>query len=145
MCVLSHPYPSDLSNQEWEVLAPLIPPAKPGGRRRKWPMQRILNAVFYVLRSGCQWRLHFPTTSLHGRLYITTTSGCGAWTAPGSASTRCCAKGFACAEVAILNRALAPRQPIGKDHQHRRRARLRRSQETQRKKAAFAGGYARFG
>ena len=57
MCVLSHPYPSDLSDQEWEILAPLIPPAKPGGRRRKWPMQRILNAVFYVLRSGCQWRL----------------------------------------------------------------------------------------
>ena len=58
MCLLlSHPYPSDLSDQEWEILAPLIPPAKPGGRRRKWPMQRILNAVFYVVRSGCQWRL----------------------------------------------------------------------------------------
>jgi Putative transposase of IS4/5 family (DUF4096) len=40
---------------EWEILAPLIPPAKPGGRRRKWPVQRILNAVFfYFLRSGCQ-------------------------------------------------------------------------------------------
>jgi putative transposase len=57
MCLLSHPYPSDLSDREWEILAPLIPPAKPGGRPRKWPMQKILNAVFYVLRSGCQWRL----------------------------------------------------------------------------------------
>jgi transposase len=54
MCVLSHPYPSDLSDQEWEILAPLIPPAKPGGRRRKWPMQRILNAVFYVLLISAQ-------------------------------------------------------------------------------------------
>ena len=66
MCLLSHPYPSDLSDCEWEILAPLIPPAKPGGRRRKWPMQRILNAVFYVARTGCQWRLlphEFPPWS----------------------------------------------------------------------------------
>lgn len=51
------PYPSDLSDQEWKILAPLIPPAKPGGRPRKWPMRKILNAVFYVVRTGCQWRL----------------------------------------------------------------------------------------
>jgi putative transposase len=57
MCLLSPPYPSDLSDCEWEILAPLIPPAKPGGRRRKWPMHKILNAVFYVVRTGCQWRL----------------------------------------------------------------------------------------
>jgi putative transposase len=66
MCLLSHPYPSDLSDREWEILAPLIPPAKPGGRRRKWPMQKILNAIFYVVRSGCQWRLlprNFPPWS----------------------------------------------------------------------------------
>ena len=48
------PYPSDLSEHEWEILAPLIPPAKPGGRPRKWPMKKILDAVFYLLRSGCQ-------------------------------------------------------------------------------------------
>jgi putative transposase len=47
-------YPSDLSDQEWEILAPLIPPAKPGGRPRKWPMRKVLNATFYLLRSGCQ-------------------------------------------------------------------------------------------
>ncbi len=67
MCLLlSHPYPSDLSDQEWEILAPLIPPAKPGGRRRKWPMRKILNATFYLLRSGCQWRMlprEFPPWS----------------------------------------------------------------------------------
>jgi putative transposase len=49
-----YPYASDLSDQEWEILAPLIPPAKPGGRPRKWPMhKKILNAVFYVVRTGC--------------------------------------------------------------------------------------------
>jgi transposase len=53
-------YPSDLSDHEWEILAPLIPPAKPGGRPRKWPMRKVLNATFYLLRSGCQWRM-LPT------------------------------------------------------------------------------------
>jgi putative transposase len=59
-------YPSDLSDREWEIFAPLIPPAKPGGRPRKWPMRKILNAVFYLLRSGCQWRMlprEFPPWS----------------------------------------------------------------------------------
>ena len=59
-------YPSDLSDQEWEILTPLIPPAKPGGRPRKWSMRKILNAVFYLLRSGCQWRMlprEFPPWS----------------------------------------------------------------------------------
>jgi putative transposase len=51
------PYPSDLSDQEWEILAPLIPPAKPGGRPHEWPVHKSVNAVFYVVRTGCQWRL----------------------------------------------------------------------------------------
>ena len=66
MCLLSHPYPSDLSDCDWGILAPLIPPAKPGGRRRKWPMRKMLNAHFYLLRSGCQWRMlprEFPPWS----------------------------------------------------------------------------------
>src|SRR4029453_9236041 len=50
-------YPTDLSDAEWAILAPLIPPAKPGGRPRKWPMRLILNGIFYVLKSGCPWRL----------------------------------------------------------------------------------------
>ena len=49
-------YPSDLSDHEWAILAPLIPPAKPGGRPRKWEMRCILNGIFYVLRTGCAWR-----------------------------------------------------------------------------------------
>jgi putative transposase len=59
-------YPSDLSDREWEILFPLIPPAEPGARPRKWPMRRILNAVFYLSRSGCQWRMlprEFPPWS----------------------------------------------------------------------------------
>ena len=51
------PYPSDLSDKEWEILKPLIPPAKTGGRPRLCNLREVLNAVFYVLRSGCAWRL----------------------------------------------------------------------------------------
>ena len=50
-------YPTDLTDAQWEILEPLIPPAKPGGRRRSVNMREILNAIFYLLRSGCQWRL----------------------------------------------------------------------------------------
>jgi putative transposase len=51
------PYASDLSDQQWAILEPLIPPAKPGGRPRSVNMRQILNGIFYVLRSGCAWRL----------------------------------------------------------------------------------------
>ena len=48
-------YPSDLSDAEWDLVAPLIPPAKRGGRPRKVDMREVLNAIFYVLSTGCQW------------------------------------------------------------------------------------------
>jgi putative transposase len=53
-------YPSDLADAEWEVLQPLLPAAKPGGRPRTTCLRQVLDAIFYVLRSGCQWRL-LPT------------------------------------------------------------------------------------
>lgn len=49
-------YPSDLTNEEWLVLAPHIPPAKPGGRPRETNMRAVVNAIRYVVRSGCAWR-----------------------------------------------------------------------------------------
>src|SRR5687767_10713976 len=71
-------YPSDLSDHEWEILAPLIPPAKPGGRPRKWPMRKVLNATFYLLRSGCQWRMlprEFPPWSIVHHYFQDVASG----------------------------------------------------------------------
>jgi putative transposase len=50
-------YPTDLTDEEWQILAPLLPPAKSGGRPRKYPMREVLNGIQYVLRSGCAWRL----------------------------------------------------------------------------------------
>jgi putative transposase len=50
-------YPSDLSDTEWLILAPLVPPVKIGGRQRVVNIREILNAIFYILRSGCAWRM----------------------------------------------------------------------------------------
>jgi putative transposase len=50
-------YPSDLSDAEWVLLAPLLPPPASCGRPRKWPERLVADAVFYVLRSGCAWRM----------------------------------------------------------------------------------------
>lgn len=49
-------YPSDMTDDEWARLEPLIPPAKPGGRPRQTNMREALNAMFYLLRTGCPWR-----------------------------------------------------------------------------------------
>jgi len=54
---MSQRYPTDLTDTEWMVLTPLIPAAKPGGRPRTTDMRVVVNAIFYVLRGGCQWRL----------------------------------------------------------------------------------------
>lgn len=50
-------YPSDLSDEEWAILEPLIPPARQGGRPRTVNMREIVNAILYLLKSGCQWRM----------------------------------------------------------------------------------------
>ena len=50
-------YDTDLTDKEWAIIAPLIPKAKPGGRPRKVDIREVINAVFYLLKSGCTWRL----------------------------------------------------------------------------------------
>jgi len=50
------PYSSDLSDAEWAILAPLVPPAKPGGHPRVVDIREIINGICYVLRTGAQWR-----------------------------------------------------------------------------------------
>ena len=49
-------YPSDLTDAEWALVEPLIPPAKRGGRRRTVDLREVMNGIFYVLSTGCQWR-----------------------------------------------------------------------------------------
>jgi transposase len=49
-------YPSDITDEEWALCAPMIPPAKHGGRHRTVDVRQILNGIMYVLSTGCQWR-----------------------------------------------------------------------------------------
>ncbi len=52
--------PSDMTDAEWAVLEPLVPPALPGGRPRKWPTRRLVEAMLYILRGGLPWRMLPP-------------------------------------------------------------------------------------
>src|SRR5512134_30222 len=49
-------YPTDLSDAEWVILEPLVPATLPGGRPARHLRREIVNAILYVLRTGCQWR-----------------------------------------------------------------------------------------
>ncbi len=49
-------YPSDVTDDEWKLIAPLIPPAKPGGNKRRVDLREVVNGLMYILGSGCQWR-----------------------------------------------------------------------------------------
>jgi putative transposase len=50
------PYTSDLSEAQWALIEPLVPPARSGGRPRTTDMREVVNAVLYVTKNGCQWR-----------------------------------------------------------------------------------------
>jgi putative transposase len=50
------PYPSDVTDEQWALLEPLIPPARPGGRPREVDVREVVNALFYRNRNGCGWR-----------------------------------------------------------------------------------------
>jgi transposase len=67
-------YPSDLTDAEWALAAPLIPPAKRGGRKRTVDEREVLNGIFYVLATGCQWRALPkdlpPRSTAHGDLQL---------------------------------------------------------------------------
>jgi putative transposase len=49
------PYRSDLTDAQWELIQPLLPPAKPGGRPRTVDLREVVNTLFYQARTGCQW------------------------------------------------------------------------------------------
>jgi transposase len=65
-------YPSDMTDREWMLTAPFIPPAKRGGRRRTTDMREAVNALLYIAASGCAWRLFpkcFPPVSTVRRYF----------------------------------------------------------------------------
>ncbi len=52
----SQSYPPDLSDAQWAVIEPLVPPVRFGGQPEKHPCRAIVDAIFYVVRTGCLWR-----------------------------------------------------------------------------------------
>jgi putative transposase len=50
-------YPTDVTDAEWAILEPLVPPVKPGGRPRQVDLREVFNAIFYLLRGGIPWRM----------------------------------------------------------------------------------------
>jgi transposase len=63
-------YPSDLTDEEWALVEPMIPPAKGGGGKRTVVMREVVNGVMYILSTGCQWRALPkdlpPRSTVHG-------------------------------------------------------------------------------
>ncbi|TPG41866.1 transposase, partial [Roseomonas nepalensis] len=55
----SHPYATCLTDTEWAVVAPFLPRPAHTGRPRSWPMRLVVDAILYVLRTGCAWA-HLP-------------------------------------------------------------------------------------
>ena len=56
---MSSRYASDLTDAQWSRIEPLLPERDPrkGGRPRQWPLREIFNAIFYIEKTGCQWRM----------------------------------------------------------------------------------------
>ena len=78
-------YPSDLADPQWPLLVPHIPPAKAGGRPRTTDLRAVLDAILYLLRTGCQWR-QLAADFRPGRR-CTAISGAGASPASGPSCT----------------------------------------------------------
>ena len=51
-----NPYPSDLTDAQWQLLEPLIPAARKGGRPARYARREVVNAILYITRNGCSWR-----------------------------------------------------------------------------------------
>src|SRR3954463_5268957 len=65
-------YPSDATDEQGPLIEPHLPAARPGGRPRKTDMQDVVDAAFYILRTGCQWRylpFDFPPKSTVWRYF----------------------------------------------------------------------------
>jgi transposase len=72
-------YPSDLTDEEWAVIGPLIPPGKRGGDKRTVDLREVVNGMLYVLSTGCQWRAIPkdlpPRSTVHGYFDLWTWDG----------------------------------------------------------------------
>jgi putative transposase len=72
------PYPTDISDVEWDLIKPMIPAERKRkrGKKREVDMREVVNAIFYILRAGCSWRMmpHAETTMANS-IFIFSTLG----------------------------------------------------------------------
>ena len=140
-------YPSDLTDEEWGYAAPLISPAKRGGRKREVNVREVLNGIMYVLSTGCQWsctcqkiyRLQarslitisiFGTTTARWSAFITSCTQNAGKDGPEASPTAC----------VIDSQSVKSAEKGGPAS---RSTRLRRGQENQRQEAAHPRRYGR--
>jgi putative transposase len=91
----TNPYATDMVDSAWEIIEPLLPAAQSGGRPRTTDIRAVVNAIFYLLRTGCQWWLlprEFPAwgTVYH---YLRTWKNAGVWTCLQSQSVKTTERG----------------------------------------------------
>ena len=134
------PYPSDLTDDQWAIIEPLIPVNRLG-RPREVDMREVLNAIFYLNRSGCQWDMlpHDLPAKSTVYDYFAQWRDDGTWQGILDALRQ---------QVRVAaGREPSPsagehRQPDGQGDRGRRRAGLRRGQEDHRAEAAYRRGHA---
>ena len=123
--MLNKCYETDLTDAAWELVKPLLPAARHGGRPRTTDVRAVVNAIFYLLRTGCQWRLlphQFPTLG-HGLPLL---AELGAfWNLGAIAPRRLGTSAYGSGTCGVSERGHHGRS-IGQDHGARRPARLRR-------------------
>ena len=137
-------YPSDLTDDEWALVEPFIPPPKPGGGKRKQDMRAVMNGVMYILSTGCQWRYlpkDFPPRStVHNYSFGGTATACSIafiTRSTSNAASRRNEKEAPPLASSIVKASRAPKK--GGPH---RSARLRCRQADQGQEAAYSRRYA---
>ena len=140
-------YPSDLTDAEWIEIAPLIGPARSGGRRREVDVRNLVNGVMYVLSTGCQWRYipkDFPPKSTVYR-YFWDWSRDGTLDRIHDALYVKCREKSASRPVRALASSIARASRAQKKGGPHRSARLRCRQADQGKEAPYSRRHARSG
>src|ERR1700675_1715470 len=134
-------YDTDLNDAAWAWIAPYLPAARSGGRPRTTDLRAVLNAIFYLLRTGCQWRLLPRSVPAPGHCLplLSCLERCGR---PGRTATgrfmsrRASSRGrLPCPSVVILE------ESVGQDHRARRRPWFRWAQTGQRAQTPPARGH----
>src|SRR5271165_2899223 len=125
-------YDTDLTDAAWALIGPMLPAARRGGRPRTTNIRAVLNAIFYLLRTGCQWRLlprEFPVWSTVYHYFRVWKNG-----VPASSTA---------SRSDSLSVSRHHGWPVGEDDGTWRHSLLRRAQACQRPQASHSGGHLR--